>query len=107
MNKPKCLSTMDLNTMQIILKGGKNWSRTEVIEMVRWAVYQEMKAHVAMRNNLSFNTPETIDDALEQVDTLEDKMSEMEGEYEKQIEALKAEYEDKIQKLKEAAEITL
>jgi hypothetical protein len=98
---------MDLNTMQRIFKGEKNWSCTEVIEMVRWAVYQEMKAHEAMRNNLSFNIPETVDDALEQVDTLEDKMSKMEGEYEKQIEALKAEYEDKIQKLEDAAEITL
>jgi hypothetical protein len=61
MNKPKCLSRMDLPTMQDFLSGEEVvLLRTEVLELAKWAVYLETQFHERTVLKIRFSVEEHL-----------------------------------------------
>lgn len=99
MNKPTALTMMDPATLRKMLSGGQSISRTNLIALAKWAIFQEIDLVEQERNHLRFGHP-TPGSAKDQIEEMEERIEKQAKEHEEEIKEAEADFDKKIGELK-------
>lgn len=91
--------------MRGILAGNNTTlSRADAAAILRWAIYNELEQHEAVRDNIRFEAPDTFKAAIREVEELKKRLETESEEHENALEQLNREHLTKIEKLEKAME---